>query len=128
MKKETAERFKNPQQRKKFFQEETGKIQVQLASVSKDCEDAIKQKESNLKKIADFQGKEKERAGELQQIQERIASAEKEMLVAKEEKKRVAHAMKDALFQKNEVEAEISSINTKYKAEVEGLEKIEPIF
>ena len=50
------------------------------------------------------------------------------MLAAKEEKRKVAHAMKDALFQKNEVEAEIGSINTKYKAEVDGLEKIEPIF
>ena len=50
------------------------------------------------------------------------------MVAAKEEKRKVAHAMKDALFQKNEVEAEIGSINTKYKAEVEGLEKIEPIF
>jgi chromosome segregation ATPase len=50
------------------------------------------------------------------------------MVTAKEEKRKVAHAMKDALYQKNEVEAEIGSINTKYKAEVEGLEKIEPIF
>ncbi len=50
------------------------------------------------------------------------------MVVAKEEKRKIAHAMKDALFQKNEIDAEISSINTKYKAEVEGLEKIEPIF
>lgn len=36
--------------------------------------------------------------------------------------------MKDALFQKNEVEAEISSLNTKCKAESDGLEKLEPIF
>jgi len=50
------------------------------------------------------------------------------MLVAKDEKRKVAHSMKDALFQKNEVEAEIGSINTKFKAEVEGLEKVEPIF
>ena len=66
IKKETSERFKNPQQRKKFFQDETGKIQVQLASVSKDGEDAVKQRDSNLKKIAELQGQEKERAKELE--------------------------------------------------------------
>jgi hypothetical protein len=88
----------------------------------------VKQKDSNQKKIVELQGKDREKAKELEQIQERIGHAEKEMVVAKDEKRKVAHSMKDALFQKNEVEAEIGSINTKYRAEVEGLEKVEPIF
>jgi len=61
-------------------------------------------------------------------IQERIANAEKEMARSKEEKKAVAVAMKEALFQKNEAEAEVGSISTKFKAEVEALEKIEPTY
>ena len=62
LKKETLERFKtNPNQRKKFFQDEQSKIQVQTAGVIKDREDAERLKESSKKKIAELQKQEKEK-------------------------------------------------------------------
>ena len=36
--------------------------------------------------------------------------------------------MKEIMFAKNEIEAEIGALKTKYKSEIEGLEKLEPIF
>jgi hypothetical protein len=36
--------------------------------------------------------------------------------------------MKEIMFAKNEFEAEIGALKTKYKSEIEGLEKLEPIF
>ena len=40
VKKETGERFQGAAARKKFFQEEVGKVQAQMAGVLKDREDA----------------------------------------------------------------------------------------
>ena len=57
-----------------------------------------------------------------------MQSADKDMQGAKEEKRKVAMQMKEVMFLKNEAEAEINSLKTKYKAEVGNLEKLEPIF
>lgn len=57
-----------------------------------------------------------------------MKAAEKEMELAKEEKRKVAHLMKDMMFQKGEVDHEVSTLTTKYKAEVDSLEKLESIF
>ena len=55
LKKETSESMgANPQQRKKYLLEEQGKLQVTLAGVNKDKEDAGKQREVNRKKLADL--------------------------------------------------------------------------
>lgn len=65
MKKETLEKFKaNPAQRKKFYQDEMNKLMVQLASLTKDREDAEKQRDGNKKKIADLSTKEIEKNDE----------------------------------------------------------------
>ena len=49
-------------------------------------------------------------------------------MVARDEKRKVAVQMKEVMFAKNEIEAEIGALKTKYKSEIEGLEKLEPIF
>ena len=92
MKKETFERFKaNPLQRKKFFQDEQSKIQVQLASIIKDREDAQQQRDANKKKITELKGKDKEKHVEVDTIQQKIQAAEREINSAKEEKKKIAY-------------------------------------
>ena len=57
-----------------------------------------------------------------------MQGAERDIGVARDEKRKVAVQMKEVMFAKNEVEAEIGALKTKYKSEVEGLEKLEPIF
>lgn len=48
--------------------------------------------------------------------------------MAKEERRKVAFSMKDLMYQKGEVDHEISALKTKYKAETDQLEKLDPIF
>ena len=94
LKKETLERFKaNPNQRKKFFQDEQSKIQVQTAGVIKDREDAERLKESSKKKIAELQKQEKERNEEKESLQGKMQTAERDMAVAKDERRKIAHSM-----------------------------------
>jgi|688.fasta_scaffold2625244_1 hypothetical protein len=57
-----------------------------------------------------------------------IQGAEKEMGLARDEKRKVAVSMKEVMFAKNEADAEIAALKTKYRSEIEGLEKLEPIF
>ena len=57
-----------------------------------------------------------------------IQGAEKEMGFARDEKRKVAVSMKEVMFAKNEADAEIAALKTKYRSEIEGLEKLEPIF
>lgn len=54
--------------------------------------------------------------------------AEKDIGAARDDKRKVAVQMKEIMFAKNEIEAEIGALKTKYKSEIEGLEKLEPIF
>jgi hypothetical protein len=57
-----------------------------------------------------------------------MQGAEKDIGAARDDKRKVAVQMKEIMFAKNEVEAEIGALKTKYKSEIEGLEKLEPIF
>lgn len=57
MKKETIEKYSNPAQRKKFFQEEQAKLDAQLATVRKDKDDAVKYIEGNKAKIEEYKKK-----------------------------------------------------------------------
>lgn len=72
--------------------------------------------------------REKEKNLESGKAQEMMQGAERDIGVARDEKRKVAVQMKEVMFAKNEVEAEIGALKTKYKSEVEGLEKLEPIF
>ena len=54
--------------------------------------------------------------------------AEKDIEAAKEERRKLAHQMKESMFHKGEIDHEVSALKTKYRAEIEQLEKVEPIF
>ncbi len=47
---------------------------------------------------------------------------------AREDKKKVASQMKSFLFQSGEIELELKALKTKYNAEVDTLEKLDPSF
>ncbi len=64
----------------------------------KDKEDAIKQKDSNQKKITELLSKDKEKSSEAENLQIKIQNADKEMQAAKDEKRKVAVQMKEAIF------------------------------
>ena len=57
-----------------------------------------------------------------------MQGAEKDIIAARDDKRKVAVQMKEVMFAKNDIEAEIGAFKTKYKSEIEGLEKLEPIF
>lgn len=82
----------------------------------------------NKKKIAELTALEKEKQAEGARTQEMLQVAEKDVGVARDDKRQVAVQMKEIMYAKNEIDAEIGALKTKYKAEIEGLEKLEPIF
>ena len=99
-----------------------------MAGIIKDREDAAKQRDANKKKIGELTSLEKDKQAETAKTQEMLKNAERDIVGARDEKRGVATQMKEFMFAKNEIDAEIGALKTKYKAEIESLEKLEPIF
>jgi len=57
-----------------------------------------------------------------------MQTAESDLSIAKNERRKVAHGMQEIKFQKGEVDHEIQALAVKYKAETEQLERIEPVY
>lgn len=99
-----------------------------MASLTKDREDAEKQRDANKKKIADFSNKEKEKNEERETLQGRILASNKDKESALSDKAKIARVIREVMAGKGDVESEINAHKAKYRAEVDLLEKVEPIF
>ena len=84
--------------------------------------------ENTQKKVVDFEERAREKDKEVERMKERIKQVEKDLINAREDKKKVAAQLKQFMFQQGELELEVKALKTKYSAETDALEKIEPSF
>lgn len=99
-----------------------------MAGITKDREDAEKQRDANKKKIVDLATKEKEKGDEREGLQGRILAANKDKEVASGERAKIARVIREVMAGKGDIESEINALKAKYKSEVDALEKVEPVF